>query len=314
MKKWLTGICILVILFVAIVWLVIPDTLLVSKIVPVQCNVKNANKFLGDQANWAKWWPGVGRDSAGNDYAYGGFRYSMPAGQFQHAIEVTIHEPDSDLHSEISVVAVGDNIDSTILTWNCPLRAGLNPIDRIEKYQRAKRVKENMEGILFSLRSFIENKVRVYGVAIQQTSTTDSFLVGTKLVFPFYPGTANIDPLLKKLRKYLADEKARETGYPMLNITALKQGEYQVMVAIPEDKELQARADIFTRKLTPGRYLTTQVQGGEYSISRAIAQMQEYMSDYQRASMAIPFQSLITDRSSEPDTTKWVTRIFCPVY
>jgi hypothetical protein len=209
---------------------------------------------------------------------------------------------------------VGDNIDSTILKWDCSLRAGWNPIDRVKQYQKAKRVKENMEGILYGLRSFIENNVNVYGVAIRQTSTTDSFLVGTKAVFASLPTTADVYALLGTLQKYLAEEKAKETGYPMLNITDLKQGQYQVMVAIPEDKELKATADIFTRKLTPGRYLTAEVRGGGATVTRAITQMQEYMTDYQRASMAIPFQSLITDRSKEADTTKWVTRIFYPVY
>jgi hypothetical protein len=29
--------------------------------------------------------------------------------------------------------------------------------------------------------------------------------------------------------------------------------------------------------------------------------------------MAIPFQSLVTDRSKQPDTTKWITNIYTPV-
>jgi hypothetical protein len=29
--------------------------------------------------------------------------------------------------------------------------------------------------------------------------------------------------------------------------------------------------------------------------------------------MAIPFQSLITDRVKEPDTAKWITKLYAPV-
>jgi hypothetical protein len=319
MKKWLTGICILIILSIAVVYIFIPGTLIVSKIVPVQCNVRNANKFLGDRDNWPRWWPVGGEGAAGggrrdSGYVYGGMRYQMTAPRFQHVMEVTIDSPDLDLRSQIAVIAVADNIDSTILKWECQLQAGWNPIDRVKQYQQAKRVKENMEGILYALRAFVENKVNVYVLVIRQTSTKDSFLVGIKSVFANYPGTADISPLLKKLKKYMVDEKARETGYPMLNITDLQQGKYQVMVAIPEDKELTGNRELFTRRLTPGRYLTTEVKGGERTVVNAIAKMQEYMADYERASMAIPFQSLITDRSAEPDTTKWVTRIYYPVY
>jgi hypothetical protein len=37
------------------------------------------------------------------------------------------------------------------------------------------------------------------------------------------------------------------------------------------------------------------------------------MSDYQQTAMAIPFESLVTDRSREPDTLKWITNIYVPV-
>jgi len=35
--------------------------------------------------------------------------------------------------------------------------------------------------------------------------------------------------------------------------------------------------------------------------------------DYQRAIIAIPFQMLITDRTKETDSTKWITRLYYPV-
>jgi hypothetical protein len=30
--------------------------------------------------------------------------------------------------------------------------------------------------------------------------------------------------------------------------------------------------------------------------------------------MAIPYQSLVTDRMKEPDTMKWLTRLYVPVF
>jgi hypothetical protein len=58
----------------------------------------------------------------------------------------------------------------------------------------------------------------------------------------------------------------------------------------------------------------TEVRGGDYTVNQALEHLQEYMNDYQRATMAIPFQSWVTDRSAEKDTTKWVTKIYYPVY
>jgi hypothetical protein len=42
--------------------------------------------------------------------------------------------------------------------------------------------------------------------------------------------------------------------------------------------------------------------------------MDQYFKDYNRVAMAIPFEYLITDRLKVPDTSKWVTKIYCPVY
>jgi hypothetical protein len=66
--------------------------------------------------------------------------------------------------------------------------------------------------------------------------------------------------------------------------------------------------------MVPGRFLKTEVTGGPYIIEHAHKMMQQYFEDYKRTSMAIPFEYLVTDRSKEPDTAKWVTRIYGPVY
>jgi hypothetical protein len=316
MKKWFTGFCILLFVSVALEYFFIPGNLVVVKIVPVQCNVNSANKFLGSEGNWARWWPGDTGGSEGTggtgSYTYGGMGFRM-AGQFQHVMEVTIRTPDGDLQSRISIVAAGDNIDSTILKWDCTLDAGLNPIHRVRQYQTAKRVKDNMEGILIGLRSFIENKTNVYGVSIHEGSTTDSFLVGIKSVYHDLPATADIYTLVNSLKKFITRSGARETSHPMLNVTSVPEG-YRVSLAIPEDKNLRVTGNMFTQKLVPGKYLITDVSGGEYAVKTALAGLQNYVTDYQRTSMAISFQSLVTDRSVEQDTTKWVTRIYYPVY
>jgi hypothetical protein len=62
-----------------------------------------------------------------------------------------------------------------------------------------------------------------------------------------------------------------------------------------------------------GNILTGEVTGGQKQIEEADRQMQLYIMDYQRSIIAIPFQMLITDRTKEPDSTKWITRIYYPV-
>jgi hypothetical protein len=62
-----------------------------------------------------------------------------------------------------------------------------------------------------------------------------------------------------------------------------------------------------------GNILSGEVIGGPQEIDAATKQFELYIHDYQRTIIAIPFQMLITDRTKEPDSTKWITRIYYPV-
>jgi hypothetical protein len=42
--------------------------------------------------------------------------------------------------------------------------------------------------------------------------------------------------------------------------------------------------------------------------------MKNYVEDNKKTSPAIPYQSLITNRLTETDTTKWVTKLYYPVF
>jgi hypothetical protein len=99
----------------------------------------------------------------------------------------------------------------------------------------------------------------------------------------------------------------------MRNITQLDSGGFQIMVALPIDKELKTEAIFFPSKMVPGRFLVAEVKGGPGTVDDAQNQIRLYMQEYKRMSLAIPFESLITDRSIEADTSKWVTKLFNPV-
>jgi len=102
---------------------------------------------------------------------------------------------------------------------------------------------------------------------------------------------------------------------PMVNIMPLEDrpGTYRLMVAIPVSTAIGSKGDVSFMRLIPGRYLITDVNGGPATVDRALAALKDFIRDHQRTVMAIPFQSLITNRMQEPDSSKWVTRIYYPV-
>jgi hypothetical protein len=57
-----------------------------------------------------------------------------------------------------------------------------------------------------------------------------------------------------------------------------------------------------------------EVKGGLFSVINGEEELTYYLSDYKKNSPAIPFQSLVTNRLLEIDTSKWVTKLYYPIF
>ena len=170
-----------------------------------------------------------------------------------------------------------------------------------------------MASVLLSLQTFLEKNSNIYGCPIQEIISKDSALIATRYLTKAYPGNDEVYRLIDTMKKYIIKQGALETNYPMLRITKLNDSIYQTMIAIPTNKKLEGNGSFFLQLFVPWKTLTGSVKGGTYNIDQAFKQMQLYVEDYQRTSMAVPFQLLVTDRRAEGDTLKWVTVICQPV-
>jgi len=100
----------------------------------------------------------------------------------------------------------------------------------------------------------------------------------------------------------------------MLNIKKTDSATYTAQVGLPVDRALPQKGDISLKwMMKGGNILAGEVTGGQEQIEEAQKQMELYIGDYQRSIIAIPFQMLITDRTKEPDSSKWITMIYYPV-
>ena len=130
-----------------------------------------------------------------------------------------------------------------------------------------------------------------------------------------YPSTEEVYALINKLRTALNKEHIDSSGYPMLNVSKPDIVNYVVRVAIPVHQAITETNDIRIKRMVPGNIMISEnITGGPHSVSVAFKAMDAYVGDYQKTIPAIPFQSLITDRSVEADTSKWITKIYYPVY
>jgi effector-binding domain-containing protein len=317
MKKVLMALLLILISLLAGIYSVIPTQPIVSTLLIIRSSAHSTYKYLAEGNNWIRWWPQNSTKSHPhspyeiNSFYFKEYTYQINQA-FANAVEVLIRHKNSNIKTIITIVSLKN--DSIKVEWQFNYVASQNPIKRIQQYQQAIEIKENMKVLLFSLKSFIEKNQNVYNINIRREKVKDTLLVATKITLVNYPTSSDISTLINRLRKYIVQEKAIETNYPMLHVTALDSSHFETMVAIPVNRALNGDSNISFKRMVPGKILVVEVKGGKYTIDQAFAQLQNYLSDYHLESPAIPFESLVTDRVDEPDSSKWITKIYFPIF
>ena len=306
-KRLLALLAFIIIAAIISVYLVIPSTINITQITPVHCTITGAYRQMATADKWAAW--SLNRPNRPLRYHYDTYFITK---NLVNTVEVHISHQDMSINSIIHLLPLTS--DSSVIEWKCSFTSGSNPFKRIQSYLQAIDIKNNMAGMLARFQTFAEKPENIYGIAIHESSTKDTLLIATKTVLPSYPVTADVYKLVNALTKYSITQQAQQTGSPIFNITPLDTGRFQLMAALPVKKSMPDNAPFFKRWIPPGKFLVTQVKGGEGTVQHALAQLQLYVQDYHRVAMAIPFQQLITDRMAEPDTTKWVTKVYVPVF
>jgi len=313
MKKWFFGVLAVLVLSVIAVYVFIPGQFKISGDVLSGCDNKNISISLHDHQKWMRWWPKqavpvTGADSFFN-YNDGRYKLTKPLADGGE-IELII----KNNKFEITVFLLPVNKDSTAIVWQTSFAASSNPIKRLAQYFEAVQMKKDMKTILESLRLFVDKTENIYGINVKREKVKIDFMVSTKKSFSHYPTTEEIYKMIAAVKNYIVKEEAKEIDYPMLSITTEDSLEYGAHVAIPVDKKLLEN-DTFSFKRMPkgGNILVSEIQGGVKATEQALQQFSAYVTDHQFTVMAIPFQSLITDRMKERDSSKWITRIYYPV-
>lgn len=309
MKKLWLAFFVLVIAVITSVYILIPNTIKISEVVYADVKSTSILRALHNDTKWEQWFPGK---TAGNSFTYNGQQYK-PGKKEYASLVVSMSAGNISYNSAINVIEI--NPDSSILQWEMQLPSSNNPFERVKQYQSAKKIKDNMDVVLNSFKTFIQQPQNIYGFNIQRTTLTDTALVSIKTITKEYPSTQLIYSLVEQLKKYIQQQNATEHNYPMLNVTQLKDSSYDVMVGIPTNIPLQGNDFIKPKRMImlKNKTLVTDVKGDNNMIKKAFNATGNYMSDNGLSSPVIPFQQLITNRSIEKDSTKWITKIFTPV-
>ena len=315
MKRWITWLLTVLLLLTAAVYIIIPGTLVISEITVIACPKNAAGRMLLDESKWRQWWPShLSNDTSlpalENTFHYNGRSYRIMQ-MFTDRVNILITSHSGSYNSAFYLLPYNNN--SVTLHWECRFATAYNPLKRIRQYREATYIKDNMASVFNSLKAFLEKTENVYGFPIHEIISKDSTLIATRHVTKAYPSTREIYDMVDTMKRYIAEHGAIETNYPMLRVTQLNDSSYQTMIAISTSKRLAGNGFIFFQRFVPWKTLAGTVKGGVHTVEQAFDQMNIFVEDHQRTSMAVPFQSLVTDRRTEPDTLKWVTIIYQPV-
>ncbi|RYE27963.1 MAG: AraC family transcriptional regulator [Sphingobacteriaceae bacterium] len=308
--KIIACVIILLALSVSAVYLLIPSTVFIGKKINVNTTDAHVFQFLNHQKEWKKWWPGA----VVSDFKYQYNKNLYTIKQLNNDdVLLTITNPELTINTQISFLAIETN--EVKLNWSGFKSSGFNPVNRFKTYQHLNDIEKDINTILLHFKHFLENDRNIYGMDVKISKVKNPNVLATNLVTPQYPEMKIVYELIGKLKQEIQKQHALETGSPMLNVHQTDFKKYEVMVGIPINKAIKPPKNMFLNHMVlGGNMLETTVKGGINTTRNAFNQLEKYKKDHNLVSPAMPFESLITDRSKENDTTKWVTKIYYPIF
>jgi len=311
MKKLLIAVVLFLLLISVVIYLFIPSQIQINRSVFARVSPAAASRFFAEKESWQKWWPGRNKDIKADSILYYGNSSFAINQRLYNAFNIEISRNRDSIHSLVQLVPW--SLDTLQIQWNGLLNTSVNPLKRVSQYLKVKATRKEMDSLLSHLVHFLQNQENIYGLQIRREIVNDTLLVFKETMMNAEPSAASIDKLVKTLRTYIQAHGAKETDFPMMNVIPVNKDAYRVMVAIPVNQEVPISDSIAIRRMVRGWILISEVNGGPASIRKAFGEMRNYINDYLKTPIALPFESMITDRIAEPDTSKWITRLYFPV-
>jgi hypothetical protein len=312
MKQTFAVVISIVILFFGVVYFVLPNKSSVAVSIKANAPLACVQRVLATKALSSKWLPKDGKQISANEFLLDDCTFSFVSDNFQNN-SVTVKYKDVKASSMIISAPVRD---SSFASVNFQFPNSTNSFTKIANYFIYKHVEKTTQKLLNSLQSFLSKTQNIYGVSMKREILKDSTLIALKSVSKNYPTVAEIYKNIDILKAYATVNGAAENNPPMLNIYKDGENGYAFMVALPINKWLENKGNIIAKRMLAGGNIleSGEIKGGFYTVDNYLKELENFRADINGMSPAIPFQSLITDRSKESDTSKWVTKLYFPVF
>lgn len=296
--------------------------LIVAFALPLQSNISETVQFstnpdalfrqLRSDTIWREWWPGKVQSENGKiEFHQNGFSYTI-----ENILPYTfaLNTIADSFTTKSYLHLISKEGESITLTLTASIPIDHSPISRIKTLLILSKLKVSFKKILSNLSSHYSGFKNLYNLGIHESTVPFEYVTTLSQTFGHNPSVQEIYALIDRVKVFIKGKGGSEKGSPMLFTTKIKEGQFFVQVAIPTNKSLPDTGKIKSKwMLKGGNILSAQVTGNRRAISKAKKQIEYYIQDHRKSVVAIPYEYLITDRLTQPDSNKWVTQIYFPV-
>ena len=280
--------------------------------------MKLSRAFLLNKNTWGNWWNYSSKDTLNKVPIKQEESHTLNGDSFEitellyKAAKINIKHNSQTLETKLILIPL--NVDSTGVQWSYGFKTSLNPYNRFLQYLDASKIKRNMDQVLNHLKDYLQKDENVYGIHITRESTKDTTLVLTKVILANHPTTKDIYNTIGQLQQFAKSNNAIATGNPIYNISPKENNKFQLMCALPINHKIIPNAQFSNISMVKGSFMVTEVIGGDSTLNNAAKKMQQYFEDFRRVTMAVNFTMLVSDRMYQTDTSKWISKLYYPVY
>jgi effector-binding domain-containing protein len=310
MKKYLIGLIVLLVISTGLIYVIIPSKKYTVIPRTTSAAEEAVRRHFINKELWVKWLPT--KKTAGQQFTFDNAIFYIRKIQlngWQVAIQI-----DKDSIAGALQFNIIDSGKGTEIAWVNTVYNGSQPIQMVQSFVRFKKFETLLNKFMDMVGAFFNSNKNIYGFDVAMERTKDFSLLVLKKQYNHEPGVEESYQLVNEVKQYISAKGATEKSPPMLNIYQDMPGVYEAMVAIPTTKDVEGNGTILFKQLVEGNILVATVTGGVATVKKAERELQQYVYDYKKTAPAMPYQSLVTNRLLEKDTSKWVTKLYFPVF
>ncbi len=322
----LLGIIILVVLIV-IVGLILPSKAHVERSLTINAPQEVLFEQVNNLHNWEEWSPWHRLDPAmkleysgplsgtGASYSWNSTNKNVGDGK----LTILYSHPYDSISVEMDFMKQGisngyylfQKTDSgTHVTWGFDADMGKNPFLKYFGLMMNKYVGGDYEKGLKNLDSLVHT-LSPYNVEIRELK--DFNYVSIRQNCSWDDVSQVMTNAYGKLMKYIRSSGAEMTNAPYAIYHNIDNGEIDLEMGIPVNKIIASKGNINSGTFNSSKAASVDYYGFYDNLGKAHNAIQDWVMKMGMESNGSPMEFYVTDPSSEPDTSKWLTRIYYPV-